>query len=173
MDSSVEKQRLEAISKLAVEIETCSDNWLFPKEKVVRGFFGIDPIVIVGDQPSKSLWNESHPHRRIYYDTLEKVGATNAHLTDLYKRRGESSSLEEKIPDDFAQHLEFFKRELDIVKPTRIVALGQLAYKLLQANLPGLKDLGQVWHFAYVYRSGKSHLYEAQMRRAIWKEQID
>jgi len=131
------------------------------------------PIVIVGDQPSKSPWNESHPHRRIYYDTLKKVGAANVHLTDLYKRRGESSSLKHLIPDDFEQHLDFFRREIAILKPTRIVALGQLAYNLLQVNFPELKDLGQMWHFAYVSRSGKSHLYESHMKRAIWRTQID
>ena len=173
MNSSVEKQKLEEISKLADEIRVRSDNWLFPTEKEVQGFFGTAPIVIVGDQPSKSPWNESHPHRRIYYDTLKKVGAANVHLTDLYKRRGESSSLKHLIPDDFEQHLDFFRREIAILKPTRIVALGQLAYNLLQVNFPELKDLGQMWHFAYVSRSGKSHLYESHMKRAIWRTQID
>lgn len=173
MNSSVENQKLEAIFQLADKIESCSDNWLFPAEKTIQGFLGTDPIIIVGDQPSESQWNESHPHRRIYYDTLKKVGASNAHLTDLYKRRGKPNSLEEKIPDDFGQHLEFFERELEILKPARVIALGQLAYKLLRVNFPKLKDLGQMWHFAYVSRSGKSHLYEAHMRRAIWRVQFN
>jgi uracil-DNA glycosylase len=177
MDASAEIKKREALFNLAKEIGANSDCWLFPTEKEVRGFLGTDSIVIVGDQPSKSPWDESHPHRRIYYDTLKKVGASNVHLTDLYKRRGEPSSLKNllphQFPKDFPEHLKFFRREIEILKPTRVVALGMLAYKLLRVYVPELnQDLGQMWHFSYVWQSGKSHLYEAHMKRAIWKIQF-
>jgi hypothetical protein len=177
VDSSGEIQKREALSLLAKEIASNQNCWLFPKEKEVGGFFGIDPIVIVGDQPSKSRWDETHPHRRLYYDTLKKVGASNVHLTDLYKQRGDPSSLKNllphQLPKDFADHLNIFRRELEILKPTRVVALGQLAYKLLRFHIPELNpSLGLMWHFSYVWRSGRSHLYEAHMRRSIWKIQL-
>jgi hypothetical protein len=177
MDLSAHKQKCEALSQLAKEITTNKNCWLFPKKNEIAGFFGTDPIAIVGDQPSKSAWDETHPHRRLYYDTLNKVGASNAHLTDLYKQRGEPSSLKNLLPDqlpkDFADHLKIFRRELTILKPTRIVALGQFAYNLLKLHIPELNPgLGLMWHFSYVWRSGKSHLYEAHMRRAIWKIQF-
>jgi hypothetical protein len=72
MNSSAENQKCKDLFKLAKEISANSDYWLFPAEKEVRGFLGAGSIVIVGDQPSKSPWDEFHPHRRIYYDTLKK-----------------------------------------------------------------------------------------------------
>jgi hypothetical protein len=172
-----ENSKRKALLELAHEIDANRNWWRFPEEAPIQGFLGASSIVIVGDQPSTSPWGEFHPHRRIYYDTLKKVGASNSHLTDLYKRRGKPSSLKNlsphQFPKDFAEHLRFFRRELGILKPTRIVALGGLAYKLLRIHIPELtKDLGQMWHFSYVWRSGKSHLYEAHMRRAIWKIQF-
>ena len=177
MDAPAEINKSKALFNLAKEISADSDCWLLPTEEKVRGFLGTDSIVIVGDQPSNSPWDKFHPHRRIYYDTLKKVGASNSHLTDLYKRRGEPSSLKNlssyQFPKDFSEHLKFFRRELEILKPARVIALGGLAYKLLRVHIPELtKDLGQMWHFSYVWQSGKSHLYEAHMRRAIWKIQV-
>jgi hypothetical protein len=173
MNPSAENQKCKALSQLAKEIELNKSCWLFPKENEVGGFFGTAPIVIVGDQPSTSLWDESHPHRRIFYDTLKKIGASNAHLTDLYKKRGYSSELKNGLPQDLQSHLKFFRRELEILNPTRVVAIGWIAYNLLRSHLSELNPiLGRMWHFSYVARSGKSHLYEAHMRRAIWRTQF-
>jgi len=173
MDSSVENQKHKALSQLAKEITTGQSCWLFPKENEIGGFFGTDPIAIVGDEPSTSSWDRAHPHRRIFYDTLKKVGASNAHLTDLYKKRGYSGGLQNSLPQDFQNHLKYFRRELEIVKPIRVVAIGWLAYNLLRYHLPELNPmLGRMWQFSYVGRSGKSHLYEAHMRRAIWRTQF-
>ena len=172
MDSPVKNQKLKALSQLAKEITANQNCWLFPKETEIGGFFGVDPIVIVGDQPSTSAWEEDHPHRRIFYDTLKKVGASNAHLTDLYKRRGYSGELQNGLPQDFQSHLKYFRRELAILNPTRVVAIGWLAYNLLRSHLSELNPiLGRMWHFSYVGRSGKAHLYEDHMRRAIWRTQ--
>ena len=101
MDAPAEINKNKALFNLAKEISADSDCWLFPAEEEVRGFLGTDSIVIVGDQPSNSPWDKFHPHRRIYYDTLKKVGASNSHLTDLYKRRGEPSSLKNLSPINF------------------------------------------------------------------------
>jgi hypothetical protein len=173
MDPSAENQKCNALSLLAKEIESNKSCWLFPKEDEVGGFWGTAPIIIVGDQPSTSSWDESHLHRRIFYDTLKKIGASNAHLTDLYKRRGHSSALRDGLPRDFQSHLKVFRRELEILNPKRVIAIGWIAYNLLRGHLSELNPiLGRMWHFSYVARSGKSHLYEAHMRRAIWRTQF-
>src|SRR6185437_3332894 len=154
-----------ALLKLADEIDVHSDWWRFPTEHPIQGFLGESSIFIVGDQPSTSLWPEVHPNRRAFYDNLKKVRAENAHLTDLYKKRGNSSGLRNGLPKDFGQHLKFFRREIDILHPTRIVAVGWLAFDLLFEHIQEVRPiLCRMWHFSYVVRHGKLALYEANMR---------
>ena len=161
-----------ALIELANEIRDHQDWWQFPTEHPIQGFLGTSSIVIVGDQPSTSLWPESHPNRRAFYNTLRKAEASDAHLTDLYKKRGLASELRDGLPRDFANHLSFFRRELEILKPTRVVAVGWLAFDLLFHHVTEIRPiLGKMWHFSYVTRSGKLHLYEANMRKAIWRKQ--
>src|SRR4051794_24258962 len=96
---------------LAEIIDSHPDWWRFPTEDVVQGFLGTDPLFIVGDQPSTSQWDIFNLNRRAFYDLLPKIGAANAHLTDLYKRRGRSGALKDGLPGDFQQHLNFFRKE--------------------------------------------------------------
>jgi hypothetical protein len=157
-----------ALQDLAKEIELHSDNWLFPAQGCISGFFGTGPVFIVGDQPSTSPWPESHPNRKAFYGHLEKTGLADAHLTDLYKRRGLSGQLRDGIPEDFLEHVRTFRREIDILRPTRIIALGLLARRLLYTHVPECRPmLTRIWHFSYVVRYGKIPLYEANIRRAL------
>src|SRR5260221_14196019 len=115
---------MNSLAEIAALIDSHPDWWRFPAENAVRGFWGADPLLIVGDQPSTSEWPSSHPNRRAFYDRLPKVGAANAHITDLYKRRGKAGALRQGIPGDFGLHVELFRNELALVQPTRVVALG-------------------------------------------------
>lgn len=172
--ASSENSKRKALLELAHEVDANRNWWRFPEETPIKGFLGASSIVIVGDQPSTSSWPESHPNRRAFYDTLKKVDASNAHLTDLYKKRGRSRALrKEPLPNDFNDHLLFFRREIEILQPTRVVAVGELAYDLMFQHLNELRPiLGLMWHFSFVVRSGLLHQYEANMRRAIWKTQL-
>jgi hypothetical protein len=153
---------------LASIIDSHPDWWRFPTEGLVQGFLGDDPLFIVGDQPSTSSWNESHPNRRAFYDTLPRVGAARAHLTDLYKRRGRAGELGAEIPPDFEEHLAFFRRELEILQPKRVVALGNAAYGLLIRFIPELRGmLSRMWHFSYVVRARRVPEYEANIQNAL------
>jgi hypothetical protein len=141
----------------------------------VQGFLGVGPIFILGDQPSKSEWGPNHPNRRAFYGLVEKIGGANFHLTDLYKRRGESEGLRKclppdskALPPDFTEQLHFFKREVALLRPTRIVALGHLAQTLVSLHLPELKPVWRMWHFSYAVQHDKLEQYEENMRRAIW-----
>ena len=153
---------------MALVIDSHPHWWRFPTEKTVEGFLGTDPLFIVGDQPSTSQWNVNHRNRRGFYDTLIKIGAANAHLSDLYKRRGGSGELRRQIPDDLQEHVQFFRKEVELLNPTRVLALGALAYQFLALLTPELKpNLIQVWHFSYAVRYGKLSEYESQLRDAI------
>jgi hypothetical protein len=157
-----------ALLELGKSISSQNDWWVFPSEGAVQGFMGTDPIFIVGDQPSTDEWPVEHPNRRAFYDTLFKVGLSNAHLTDLYKKRGLSNALENGLPNDFAEHLAVFRNEMKILQPKLIVALGQLAQRLLIQNLPEWgKPIPRIWHFSYVVRAGRESEYEANMRQII------
>lgn len=168
MKTSDHSQR-DVLSALANEIQQHRDWWQFPEEGSIKGSLGDSSIVIVGDQPSTSSWPESHPNRRAFYYTIQRVGVADAHLTDLYKRRGLSGQLKAGLPHDFEFHLSFFRRELEILKPKRVVAVGWLAFNLLFQHVAEVRPiLRRMWHFSYVVRYGRLHLYEANMRNAIW-----
>jgi hypothetical protein len=154
--------------ELATTIDSHPDWWRFPEEPPIRGFLGKDPLFFVGDQPSTSSWDPSHPNRRAFYGLLQQVGAPNAHLTDLYKKRGRSGALKAGLPSDFGMHLELFREELTIIQPTRVVALGQHAYDLLSTHVPEVRPiLIQTWHFAYPVRYGRVAEWEANVRAAL------
>ncbi len=156
------------LEQMAEEIRATPRWWLFPTDGEVKGFLGSSPIFFVGDQPSHSEWGSNHPSRVAFYSALLSVGAGNAHLTDLYKKRGERSELREGLPRDFIRHLRFFRREVDLLQPTRIIALGRLAYKILWNETPELRPkLRRVWHFAYVARTHQIDVYKRQIRYAM------
>ena len=142
--------------------------WTFPSQGPIMGFFGARPLMLIGDQPSTDPWPETHPSRVLLYGTLAKLGAPDAHLTDVIKRRGKSSESCWRLPVDFPLHLDLLRREIDIVQPSRIIALGACAERLLLEHLPEVqKDLRRAWHFAYGTRPGRAEGFEAQLRAAI------
>jgi hypothetical protein len=156
------------LTELAAVIDSHPDWWRFPADGAVRGFFGTDPLFIVGDQPSTSSWGPSHPHRRAFYDLLTRLDAGNAHLTDLYKKRGPAGSLRNGLPDDFDDHLAFFRQELAILRPKQVVALGGDAHLLIATHVPEVAPiLREMWHFGYAVRYGRMSAWEEITRRAL------
>jgi len=157
------------LAELATIIDYHSDWWRFPEEGPIRGFLGNGPLFIVGDQPSTSAWDLSHPNRRAFYDLLLRLDLSNAHLTDLYKKRGRSGALKMGLPADFDFHLRLFRDELDTLRPTRVIALGGDAYNLLRAHVPEIKPiLGRMWHFAYAVRYGRIEEWEENTRVVLF-----
>jgi hypothetical protein len=157
---------MDDLRTMATQIENTDGWWQFPKEGVVQGFMGTGSFV-VGDQPSTSGWDERNRNRRVFYDLLAQI-MPNAHLTDIYKKRGIAGSLREGLPDDFQDHVKFFRTELALLNPDRVVALGHLSYRLLKQHVPEvLPKLGRMWHFAYVVRFKHQARYESNMRCAF------
>ena len=162
------ENKKESLRKLADDISSRESWWLFPSEGPIQGFMGRGPVFIVGDQPSQSEWPPQHPCRRAFYDTLQQVGLTKAHLTDLYKKRGEPSALKHGLPTDFPEHLNLFRHEIEILKPKLIVALGELAQRLLIQNLPEWDiPIPRIWHFSHVIRTDKESQYEDHIRDIV------
>jgi len=165
---------LKQLRQMAEGIDSTHAWWRFPEEDSVRGFLGTSRVFFVGDQPSTSSWTLNNPGRRAFYDSLREVGLENAHLTDLYKRRGLSGELEQGLPLDFDEHVEFLRRELDILRPTRIIAVGRLAESLLAEHLPEVRSrLAWTWHFSYVVRAQRVDEYPNHLRRAVGLPMVD
>jgi len=166
--SAAEGIQAKQLDRLATIIDSYPDWWRFPEDGLVRGFLGTDQLFIVGDQPSTSPWLPSNRNRRAFYELLSRIGASNAHLTDLYKKRGCSGYLRTAMPADFGTHLKYFREELEILQPKRIIALGKLAHDLLARHLPEVRPfLGQMWHFSYAVRSGRLIEWEKNARIII------
>jgi hypothetical protein len=139
---------LAGLHKMACDIDR-QHWWRFPGEHPVAGFMGTG-CFIVGDQPSTSEWGPKHPNRRKFYDLLPQIGMANAHLTDLYKKPGKARSLRNSpLPEDFSEHIKFFRAELALLKPVGVIALGDLSYDLLKHHVPEVrKILSKMRHFA-------------------------
>jgi len=121
--------------------------WLFPTRGAVQGFMGTDPIMFVGERPSTGSFKGP---AILLYTLLEDLGMSNSHLTDVIKSRGKVG---EPFPSDISIHRRIFDREIDILRPRRIVAFGQKVYDLLQFALAGSDIvLRQVWHYSYLRR---------------------
>jgi hypothetical protein len=144
--------------------------WTFPPEAPVMGFFGVRPLIVIGDQPSTSPWPKGHASRTLLYDTIIKLGVADAHLTDVIKKRGKGSESRKKLPSDFVVHLDILRREIEIIQPSRVVALGECAEWLLHNHLPDLKDkVHGTKHFAWGVR-GNNVAFETEFRAAIYDE---
>jgi uracil-DNA glycosylase len=130
--------------------------WFFPSEPRtnVHGFLGTGKIFIVGDQPSKGRFEHNDSNRRLLYDLLSEMNAGDCHLTDLYKRRGAPSELKNGVDPlkhkDFPEHINVFHTELDLLRPSIILAMGKLAYDLIGKHTSGLR-VERIWHFGAVW----------------------
>jgi hypothetical protein len=155
--------------ELSAIIDGHTDWWQFPPDGPVRGFLGKGPPFLVGDQPSTSAWEPSHPHRREFYGLLERLGAGDAHLTDLYKKRGRAGSLRSGLPNDFAVHIALFREEVALLRPTRIIALGDHAEQLLRAHIPEIVPiLTKMWHFGFAVRFQRIREWEQRAHAAMF-----
>jgi len=154
----VEKSALLRNLKAELEKTFKGDLWLFPRgnsEKAVRyfekdlgkgvmGFWGTgeksnsdDVIMIVAERPSAGRQNKPKEFDKTlarFYGFLEKKELSNSHVTDFIKTRARTG-YDWKKPQklefyekEFDQHLPFLKKELDIIKPNKIIALGEKTY---------------------------------------------
>ena len=122
------------------------DAWLFPQRRVVSGFMGTGPIVIVGWRPSWSLFEDDGANRQ-FYEILTDHGLENAHLTNIVKSRGRKG---ESDPLDFALHEEIFWRELEIISASfAVVPMGDAYDRVAELLISrGVKPLAHLPQYA-------------------------
>jgi hypothetical protein len=134
------REKITALRTLERRIRANPGWWTFEREYPIRGFSGPGPYMIVGDQPSESPWPPCHPNRLLFYGILKAWPlGYSAHLTDVIKRGGPGSESARAEPADMPVHLDILRTELEIVQPTRIIALGGTAEGYLRKYFPELE----------------------------------
>jgi len=132
--------------------------WFFPPdESGVKGFFGAGDTMFVCPRPSTGSFDDAGS--KLFYNLLKKYGFSDAHLTDMIKCRskaGKMSSLEVQ------NCLPFLIKETEILKPHRIIAVGDEVYQDLKNLFDNVK---QIYHYSYAHRYGKADKLEMQLRR--------
>jgi hypothetical protein len=136
------------------EVQSLPNSWTFPAENDgVDGFAGPGPIFVVGEQPSTSRWPTEDPGRRLLYDSLVACGLEHAHLTDIIKSRGAGHEWRKWSPDRLKPHIDLFRRELDALRPWRLILLGAEARKLFLTHFPDKAEMvRKIYHFGYLRR---------------------
>ena len=146
-------RRLEEIRASVQRCRLCSgrnDAWFFCRYGSVLGFWGQHQAMIVCPKPSTGQF----PSKRdeMFYSILTRTCFSRAHLTDFIKCRGRSGSETEK---EFENCSVFFRRELEVVNPKVIIAVGDKAYQRL-ARMKDLRcNVEKIWHYAYRFKSEK------------------
>jgi hypothetical protein len=86
------------------------------------------------------------------YDSLVAFGAGHAHLTDIVKTRGQGHEWKSWKPERLMLHIDFLRRELDELKPEKLIFLGEEAKQLFSSHFPNTAPLTMVSHFGYLRR---------------------
>lgn len=156
-----------ALEQLALQIRATlgSTCWLFEEYRSVRGFLGDAPIMLVAERPSTAKFPAGPVVR--FYELLERLGANDAHLTDVIKTRGRAH---DQYPEDMSAHKRFFDLELEIVQPRRVIAFGQNVFDMLKFYLADRNvEVMRVMHYSHGGRWGpqKWAAFEQQLRDAL------
>jgi len=132
--------------------------WLFPKGdskiavnyfetnlgKRVKGFWGTgekpnsdEVIMIIAERPSVGRGKKPKEFDKTiahFYEFLEENKLYNSHLTDFIKTRAKVD-YDLKKPQklkfyegEFSQHLPILKKEIGIIKPTKIIVMGEKTF---------------------------------------------
>ncbi|MEM2313093.1 MAG: uracil-DNA glycosylase family protein [Candidatus Nezhaarchaeales archaeon] len=134
--------------------------WFFPphEETGVKGFFGTGDVCFVCQRPSTRGGEALDKFTLRFYELLRRSGFEDAHVTDIVKCRG----LARKLPKYMVENcFPFLLKEISILKPKLIVAVGKEAYKILARRLKDVEKcageslrLEYVTHFAYRFSKG-------------------
>ncbi len=114
----------------AIKNSTNRETWFYPEYKDVKGWLGTENIFFVGSNPSCNTFPTRHTE--LLYGELRENGFEDAHLTDLVKIRARNIEVDEVIEKYFKKHIKFFEKEIDILRPKRIIIMGGRAKDILE-----------------------------------------
>ena len=142
---TTKRKRLAMLRKEIInrdEIERWLEVWFFPEYKGVKGFLGTQDVMFVGSNPSTGRFPSKYDVRPKmvvvwFYEQLRKHGFENAHITDLMKIRASGKEVDELFGNQslFNEQLKFLMKEVEIVRPKMVVAMGNKCYNILKERV--------------------------------------
>jgi len=197
VEKSTSLENLEV--EIRKKFEThAKDIWLFPRGddgKVrkflpnsgskVMGFWGTgekpnckDRVMIIAERPSVGRGKEPKKFDKTtarFYEFLEKNKLDNSHLTDFIKTRAKVGydSKKQKLKfyeEEYPRHLSILKKEIDIIKPNKIIALGEKAYVWVAICKPFLELKNVKLFCAPHYASACNARYQFKKMKEFKKE---
>ncbi|MGB9779086.1 MAG: uracil-DNA glycosylase family protein [Candidatus Bathyarchaeales archaeon] len=149
--------------------------WFFPPYREVKGFFGTGKVVFICERPSTGTFPSKADE--LFYDLIKRYELEDAHITDLIKCRlkdNEKGKTKNKKEADESFNFYASKcfthllEELEILKPTLIVAVSEKVRKYLKEHLPqAYKDNlfeNSMTHYSYACRYKKEEKLEEDFK---------
>ena len=116
----------------------------------IKGYDGEGPVIVMGYRPSTDPWMPNGSSRRLLYDTMKHNGVGDAYLTDCIKER--SPVKDDTKNYDLQWNLAVLTKELEIVNPEIIIALGTKAELFLyKHNFAHRYGIVASFHFGIVH----------------------
>jgi hypothetical protein len=137
--------------------------WFFPEYGGVKGFLGEQDIMFVGLNPSTG--NFPSIYDKLFYDRLRENKLENAHITDIVKIRIPNKNVREAIENQefLNEHLDYLNKEIKIISPKEIIAMGNECHKILKENCN--REIIKIYHYHYAKRFNKEKEYALQMKK--------
>ncbi len=150
---SVARLRAKVINELCVR--NWHDVWFFPRWNGVEGWCGTADVFFVGSAPNFGRFPTA-ADEFLYGELLENQ-FENSHVTDLFKTRARNEDVGVLLRDaDFVRrHQQYFRLELEILRPRLVVAFGdqtETELKKWQSQGIPIPAVKRIWHYAYPFR---------------------
>ena len=149
--------------------------WFFPAKFGVKGWQGTAPIMFIGLNPSGGGHFPSQADH-LFYKCLAKNGFWNAHLTDVHKVRATAQEVPQIQRDSILLRLNrnYLLKEVGILQPRLVVALGKTTHDLLKDWLPDIpkERLLRIPHYSWAcrYKHEKRFLIEMNNVRKYYSQ---
>jgi len=124
--------KLEDLRNRISNCNRCGKNnfWYFPTINGVKGYFRDKDYIFAATQPHLGRFPKTQNDRRLYTN-MAKYGFKKAHLTDVVKCRGKK--YKELTKREVDNCIGWLDKEVKIVKPKAIIALGRKAFDALMS----------------------------------------
>ena len=127
--------------------------WFYPEYNGVKGFLGIQDIILLGLNPSSGTF-PSQKDKKLYA-LLKEKRLENIHITDFIKVRAKNTQVSDLLRNTtlISEQVAFLKKEIAIIKPKIIILLGMRCEQLLKEYIPGVTcKVVRIKHYGYRYQ---------------------
>jgi hypothetical protein len=153
-------------------IKQWKEVWFFHELNGIKGYQGTgevgkERIIFIATNPS---YGNSWPSKRIigFYQVLKDSDLQNVHITDLIKVRLSNAGSKEYIknPELLNPQIEYLKKEIEIIRPTKIIAFGTKVHDTLEKY--GIES-ECLMHYAHAFRYNKEQKFRMELKEILKK----